>query len=452
MTILIVEDEVPIRRPLKERLLREGYGVVEADDARAARSVLERVAPDLVLLDAGGLAELKGIRESAPDVPVIVVTESPSDAESARAIEQGAFGCVAKPVNLDELALTVKRALEATELRRVVALHAREHKARYGVENLIGRSKAMQDVRALVEKVARSQTVMVLARGESGTGKDLVAKAIHAESPRADRPFVNITCTALQDTLLESELFGHERGSFSDAKTLKKGLLEMAHGGTVLLDEIGDMSPALQGKLLRVLEEKTFRRVGGTQDIRVDVRIVACTHVNLEQLIAEKKFREDLYYRLNAITIDVPPLRERREDVGPIAERFLQLFSRDLTKQVSGVSPKALAKLQGYDWPGNVRELRNVIERAVLLGTSPTLCEDDLILGRPAPAHESGKRLLTLPTNGLDVVELDRDLVVQALERAGGNQTKAGQLLGLTRDKFHYRLQKYGLLAPEAAQ
>jgi two-component system, NtrC family, response regulator AtoC len=332
-----------------------------------------------------------------------------------------------------------------------VSLRVREDKALYGVQNLVGKSQAMHDVRTLIEKVARSQSAMVLVRGETGTGKDLIAKAIHAESARADKPFVNITCTALQDTLLESEFFGHERGSFTDAKALKKGLLELAQGGTVLLDEVGDMTPALQGKLLRVLEDKTFRRIGGMQDIHVDVRVIASTHVNLERLIGEKRFREDLYYRLNTITIDVPPLRERREDIGPLTDYFLKHFARELKKDIPGISDAALKKLRAYDWPGNVRELRNVIERAILLGITPTLSIDDIVLGRPVQAPAGGKHAITLPQGGIDLAELDRDLVVQALERAQGNQTKAAELLGLTRDKIHYRMQKYGLLEPGAA-
>jgi transcriptional regulator with PAS, ATPase and Fis domain len=351
---------------------------------------------------------------------------------------------------MDELTITVKRALEAAQLRRVVSLHVLDQKARYGVQNLVGRSSAMQDIRNLILKVAGSQATMVLARGESGTGKDLIAKAIHAESARAGEPFVNITCTALQETLLESELFGHEKGSFTDAKALKKGLFELAHGGTVLLDEIGDMALALQGKLLRVLEEKAFKRIGGTRDIRVDVRVVASTNRELERLIEEKKFREDLYYRLNTITIDVPPLRQRREDVAPLAEHFLSHFSREFRKQVAGISEPVLHRLESYDWPGNVRELRNVIERAVLLGLTPTISTDDILLGRLSSSREHGNRLLSIPPSGMRFDELERDLVVQALERTGGNKTKAAKLLGMTRDKIHYRIEKYGLLGPKA--
>jgi transcriptional regulator with PAS, ATPase and Fis domain len=306
----------------------------------------------------------------------------------------------------------------------------------------------MEDVRTLVLKIAQSPAAMVLARGESGTGKDLIAKAIHAESSRVDEPFVNVTCTALQETLLESELFGHEKGSFTDAKALKKGLFEMAHLGTVLLDEIGDMGLTLQGKLLRVLEERAFKRLGGTRDVLVDVRVIASTNRNLELLIEEKKFREDLYYRLNAITIDVPPLRERREDIAPLADHFRKQFALEFRKDADGISDQALQKLEGYDWPGNVRELKNVIERATLLGARPTISPDDIILGRPAALHDQGSRLLPLPKTGIKFDDLEKDLVVQALERAEGNQTKAAQLLGMTREKIHYRMEKYGLLGP----
>jgi transcriptional regulator with PAS, ATPase and Fis domain len=255
---------------------------------------------------------------------------------------------------------------------------------------------------------------------------------------------MNITCTALQDTLLESELFGHEKGSFTDAKAQKKGLFELAHGGTVFLDEIGDMSPSLQAKLLRVLEEKAFRRIGGTQDLKVDVRVIAATNKHLEKAIEEKKFREDLYYRLNIITIDVPPLRDRREDIPLLVDHFLKRFSQEFRKAVVDVNGDALAKLQGYDWPGNVRELRNVIERAVLLGSGTIVSAEDVSLGRTAISGERDKRLFSLPTKGVKFDELEKDIVTQALERTGGNQTKAGELLGMSRDQIRYRIQKFG--------
>ncbi|MBI3856550.1 MAG: sigma-54-dependent Fis family transcriptional regulator, partial [Planctomycetes bacterium] len=308
----------------------------------------------------------------------------------------------------------------------------------------------MSEIGALVRKVSQSQASTVLIRGESGTGKDVIARAIHFESARADKPFMNITCTALQDTLLESELFGHEKGAFTDAKTQKKGLFELANNGTVFLDEIGDMSPTLQAKVLRALEERAFRRVGGGQDIKVDVRIIAATNRPLEKLIEEKRFREDLYYRLNIITIDVPPLRDRREDISILVDHFLKRFSVEFRKTVSDVSSEAMRKLESYEWPGNVRELRNVIERAVLLGSGPVLAADDLIMGRAVvAAPEKDKKLFSLPAKGFKFDELEKDIVLQALERTAWNQTRAGELLGMTRDQIHYRMEKFGLLKSE---
>jgi len=308
----------------------------------------------------------------------------------------------------------------------------------------------MQEIGALVHKVSHSQASTVLIRGESGTGKDVIARAIHFESSRADKPFMNITCTALQDTLLESELFGHEKGAFTDAKSQKKGLFELANNGTVFLDEIGDMSATLQAKVLRALEERAFRRVGGSQDIKVDVRIIAATNRPLEKLIEEKKFREDLYYRLNIITIDVPPLRERRQDIPLLVDHFLKRFATEFRKTVTDVSGEALRKLESYEWPGNVRELKNVIERAVLLGSGPVESADDLTMGRTSiAAPEKDKKMFSLPAKGFKFDELEKDIVLQALERTGWNQTRAGELLGMTRDQIHYRMEKFGLLKSE---
>jgi two-component system, NtrC family, response regulator AtoC len=451
MNILVVDDEKLIRWSLRERLTREGHIVTEAEDGRAAQAALERETPDLALLDmrlpdSDGLSILKHLQEKSPQVPAIMITAFSSVETAVEAMRLGAYDYVAKPFNLDELAITVKRALEASRLRQEVGERVREAKAAFGLHNIIGKSGPMKEIASLIRKVSQSQASTVLIRGESGSGKDLIAKAIHYESARADKPFMNITCTALQDTLLESELFGHEKGSFTDAKAQKKGLFELAHQGTVFLDEIGDMSPTLQAKLLRVLEEKAFRRIGGTVDIKVDVRVIAATNRQLERAIEEKKFREDLYYRLNIITVDVPSLRERREDVPMLVEHFLRRFATEFRKTSMDVSGEALAKLQGYEWPGNVRELRNVIERAVLLGGGPVLSADDITLGRSAPPAEPGRRLVSLPVKGLKLEELERDLVVQALERTGGNQTKAGELLGMTRDQIHYRMEKFDLL------
>jgi two-component system, NtrC family, response regulator AtoC len=302
----------------------------------------------------------------------------------------------------------------------------------------------MRDVVDLIRRVSQSGASTILVRGESGTGKDVIAKAIHYESSRSEKPFMNITCTALQDTLLESELFGHERGSFTDAKMQKKGLFELANGGTIFLDEIGDMSPTLQSKLLRALEEKCFRRIGGTVDIKVDVRVIAATNKDLEKSIAEGRFREDLYYRLNIITITSPPLRSRKEDVPLLVEHFLKRFGEEFRKPARPLTKEAMDKLAGYDWPGNVRELKNSIERAVLLGSGTTIGAEDLVLGRQGPAvPDEGGRLLKLPARGLVLEDLERDLVQQALERTAGNQTRAADLLGISRDQIRYRMEKF---------
>ena len=452
MNILVVDDEKLIRWSLKERMTREGHAVREAEDGKSAAAALEAELPDLVLLDmklpdTDGLTILRSITERAPQLPVIIITAFSTVDTAVEAMRVGAYDYISKPFDMDELTITVRRALEASSLRREVTERVREEKARFGLHNLIGKSRPIQEIGGLVRKVSQSQASTVLIRGESGTGKDVIARAIHFESLRADKPFMNITCTALQETLLESELFGHEKGSFTDAKTQKKGLFELANNGTVFLDEIGDMSAALQAKLLRALEERTFRRVGGSQDIKVDVRIIAATNRPLEKLIEEKKFREDLYYRLNIITIDVLPLRERRDDIPLLVDHFLKRFSTEFRKSISDVSSEALRKLESYDWPGNVRELKNVIERAVLLGSGPVIGAEDVTLGRSvAAAPEKDKKLFSLPVKGVKFDELEKDIVLQALDRTNGNQTKAGELLGMTRDQIHYRMEKFGLL------
>lgn len=453
MNILVIDDEKLIRWSLKERLSREGYRVSEAEDGKTASAMLDQMTPDLILLDlrlpdTDGISLLNVIHDHLPGLPVIILTAYSSVDTAVEAMKLGAYDYVAKPFNMDELAITVRRALETSTLRREVTDHILEQKGRFGLQNLIGRSKSMQEIANLVRKVSKSEATTVLLRGESGTGKDMIAKALHYESARAEKPFMNITCTALQDTLLESELFGHEKGAFTDAKSQKKGLFELAHGGSLFMDEIGDMSPTLQAKLLRALEEKTFRRIGGTEDIRVDARVIAATNQDLEKLIAEKKFREDLYYRLDIITIIVPPLRNRPEDIPLLADHFLRYFAREFKKGVQAISEEGLLKLTDYDWPGNVRELRNVIERAVLLGPGPMIGTEDIFLGRMPAGQKAGKRLFQLPTKGIHFDTLEKDIVLQALERTEGNQTKAGELLGMTRDQIHYRMEKYGLLKP----
>jgi transcriptional regulator with GAF, ATPase, and Fis domain len=305
---------------------------------------------------------------------------------------------------------------------------------------MIGESLAMREFKALIKRVATSPATTVLLTGESGTGKDLTAKILHYSSERAARPFVNITCSALPETLLESELFGHERGAFTDARQQKKGLLEQADGGTVFLDEIGEMTPALQAKLLRFLEEKSFRRVGGSADVRVDVRVVAATNRNLEDEVKHGRFRDDLFYRLNVVPLRLPPLRTHTDDIPALVSYYMGVFNREFKKNVRSASPDAMRLLDRYHWPGNVRELRNAIERAMLLASGDTLEASDFPIGGGAAAHA-----VELPAQGLNLESIERSLVMQALQRTGWNQTRSAKLLGLNRDQIHYRIEKFKL-------
>ena len=445
-TILVVDDEALIRWSLAERLKSEGYDVLEAGTGRAALEKLPE-GVDLVLLDyrlpdTDGVTILRKMKEFDQDILVILLTAFASVETAVEAMKLGAYHFANKPFNLDEVATTVERALETTRLRREVRELRTSAGRPYSLQRIIGASPTITALRQLVAKVAVSPASTVLLTGESGTGKDLVAKIIHYTSDRSSKPFMNITCSALPEQLLESELFGHERGAFTDARTQKKGLLETADGGTVFLDEIGEMTPGLQAKLLRFLEEKSFKRVGGSVDIRVDVRVVAATNRNLEEEVAKHHFRSDLFYRLNVLPIVMPPLRAHAEDVPVLVEYLIDGFNTEFRKRVLGATPAVFTLLQGYGWPGNVRELRNVVERAMLLSEGDRLDARDF--SALAAAVSAGDEF-ELPAGGVDLEQLERSLVIQALKRSGGNQTKAGTLLGLNRDQIRYRIEKFGL-------
>ena len=446
-TILIVDDEQLIRWSLSSRLKDEGYRTLEAGTAAEALSQ-HRDGVDLVLLDIGlpdasGLSVLKQIKETDPDTLVIMLTGETGVQTAVEAMKAGAFHYANKPFDLDEVALLVEKALETTQLRREVrTLRARQAQP-YGPESIVGNSAPIVAVRTMLQKIGVSPASTVLLTGESGTGKDLAAKVIHYSSSRASKPFMNITCSALPETLLESELFGHERGAFTGAARQKRGLIESADGGTVFLDEIGEMVPLLQAKLLRFLEEKSFKRVGGAADIKVDVRVIAATNRSLQDEVKKGHFREDLFYRLNVMAVPLPPLRDRRDDIPRLLQFYVDSFNLEFRKKIRGVTPGALKALQAYQWPGNVRELRNAIERAMLLTEGSELTESHFSMLTAADAELSTG--MGLPTTGLNLEELERSLVVQALERSGWNQTKAATLLGLNRDQIRYRIEKFKL-------
>jgi DNA-binding NtrC family response regulator len=445
-TILVIDDEQLIRRSIARRLTADGYRVLEAEDGRTG---VERAAAgvDLAILDfrlpdMDGLAVLRQIRQFDPDVLVVLLTAFASVETAVEAMKLGAYHFMNKPFDLEALAAIVEQALETTRLRREVRQLRATQAEPYSLDRMVGDSATLKEFKLLVKRVAASPASTVLLTGESGTGKDLTAKIIHYSSARAARPFVNITCSALPETLLESELFGHERGAFTDARAQKKGLLEQADGGTVFLDEIGEMTPPLQAKLLRFLEEKAFRRVGGSSDVRVDVRVIAATNRNLEDEVRQGRFREDLFYRLNVLPLQLPALRAHIEDVPALVSFYVDIFNREFKKNVRGASSAALRQLAMHGWPGNVRELRNAVERAMLLASGDTLEPGDFPI---AKAAGEGGHAVELPASGLILEDVERSLVEQALERTQWNQTRAAKLLGLNRDQIHYRIEKFKL-------
>ncbi len=454
--ILVVDDEKMIRWSLGEALRGWGYEPVEAETATAALLSFDADPPAAVLLDinlpdGSGLDVLRQIRRRQSDAVVIMITANVLIDETIAALRGGAYDFIGKPINLEELQVAIRNGIEASRLRKQIGLFRRERLQQFSFEQIVGESPTMREMLELAHKVAESEVSSVLLQGESGTGKDLVAKAIHYHSTRTNAPFVAINCAAIPSTLIESELFGYEKGAFTDAKARKEGLFEQAEGGTLFLDEIGELELSLQAKLLRVLEEGSFRRVGGLKDLPLDVRVIAASNRDLRTEGEAGRFRADLFYRLSVIQIDIPPLRERGDDVQLLAEHYLASFKERLRKNIDSISEEALEAFRNYEWPGNVRELRNVIERAMILEDGdeisakylPRALSDD---GRASTGAVGDgvqqSNHFRLPAKGVSLEEVEMALVRQAIERSNGNQTKAAELLGISRDQLRYRLKK----------
>jgi DNA-binding NtrC family response regulator len=451
--IVVNDDEKLIRWTLERHLMKEGYEVVATESAEKGLQLITEEAPDLVLLDnrlpeMTGLELLERLNVRERGLMVIMITAHGLVEAAVKAINLGAYDYISKPFNLEEISFIVRKALETGSLRNQVK------QLRGRLDSIIGEAEQMMRVKNLIEKITRSDATTVLIQGESGTGKELIAKAIHHGSSRADKPFQTMNCAALPITLLETELMGHEKGAFTDARTAKKGLFELADGGTLFLDEIGDMDLNMQAKLLRVLEEKSFRRVGGVKDISVDVRVISATNQDLGKAMSEGKFRKDLYYRLQVVTVSLPPLRERGDDILLLARHFINHYNCECHKNVHGLSRDAEQIMRSYPWPGNVRELRNAIERAMIFEIEnevlPEHLPQELMEFRPAAAQPAPLSIsldcLEIPEAGISIEDVERALVKRALEMAHGNQTRAAQLVKMPRDAFRRRMRRFGLL------
>ena len=452
--ILIVDDERGMRDLLSIMLRNDGYRVDQAASSARARELLSRGSYDLVISDiampdGSGVDLLRIAKETQPDTIVILITAYASTESAIEALKLGAYDYIIKPFDVEEMRIVLKNALERRQLERENTLLKRELKENSRFDELVGSSAAMKDVREMIDRIASTNST-VLISGDSGTGKELAARAIHRRSPRRAKQFVSINCGALPDELLESELFGHVKGSFTGAVATKKGLFEVADGGTIFLDEIGDTSPAMQIKLLRVLQEREIRRVGGTEQLEVDVRVIAATNQDLEAMVREKRFREDLYYRINVIALQMPPLRGKREDIPVLANHFLTKYSKTMGKKIREITPEAMQKLLEYDWPGNVRELENVIERAVALEGTDRIHPGSFSLEVPNRPDTGTALPLALTQDGIDLeTQLERlreRFMTEALSRTQGIQTRAAELLGMSFRSFRYFAKKYNLM------
>jgi len=466
---MIVDDERLGRWSLRQKCEEWGYHVIEADAGEPALKLAQHESPDLVLLDVrmpdlSGIEVLDQLKKRGDARAVIMITADPQLDDVKAALKLGAFDFVGKPIDFDELHITIKNALEATSLRTEVQTLRSEVRGGVGYDSVVSVSSKMIELMNFVRKVAASEAITILIQGESGTGKDLIAKAIHYESSRQEKPFIAINCSAIPETLMEAELFGHEKGAFTDAKQMKKGLFEAADGGTLFLDEIGELSPLLQAKLLRVLEDQVIRRVGGIRDMQVDVRVIAASNRDLEKAVRDGQFRQDLYYRLAIIAIFIPPLRDRKEDILPLVNFFIDRYNRRFKKSIRGVTDDTRRLILSHNWPGNVRELKNTIERGMILEDEPFLRPVYLpfsvgesggrtVFERTSPSDggqtlPNGRTLprLYIPEGGTSLEEVEHAMVELAMRQAHGNQTHAAKLLDISRDALRYKLKKFGLI------
>jgi DNA-binding NtrC family response regulator len=455
-TILIVEDEPKMLRLLDLNLAEEGYATLAAPDAETGLKLLRQEKVDLVLTDLklprmDGLEFLQAVKRSNAPMPVILMTAYGTVETAIEAMKAGASDYVLKPFSMEEIKLVIGKELDVRRLREENRDLREALGERYRFENIVAQSAKMQEVLAVVERVAPTNSTVLLG-GESGVGKDMIARAIHQHSRRASGPFIKINCTAIPENLLESELFGYEKGAFTGAMTAKPGKFELADKGTIFLDEIGDVPGAIQVKLLRVLQEREFERLGGTKTLKVDVRVVAATNQDLRAALEQGTFREDLYYRLNVVPISIPPLREHKEDIPYLVDHFLSRFARESAKPITGITPAAMRMLTDFHWPGNIRELENIIERAVALSTGTMLDVGDIrldvgsggavVVGPGMSASDAAGAFLP---SGMTLEQYEDEIIKEALRRANGNKSQAARLLGLSRNAFRYRLSKLGV-------
>ena len=463
LSLLLVDDDESIRRILGEHLKQQGYRVYLAESGSKALEVLGKERIDIVITDIrmpgmDGFEVLKRVREKSPDTEVIVVTGYGDIDGEVQALQEGAFDYFTKPLNVHDITASLQRTAaffilqqENERLRERFIIEGREH---YGLATIVGESGALRQVKSLIVQVSQTENTTVLIEGETGTGKELVARAIHFESARAQGPFVAVDCSAIPQHLVEDELYGHMEGAFTDARDERRGRFELADGGTLFLDEIGDMDVQMQSRLLRTLEERRVQRLGGSEEIPVDVRVVSATNLDLEQAVSQDAFREDLFYRLNTFKIRIPPLRDRPEDIMPLARHFQQRYAREMRKSVEGFSTQAQNLLEAHPFPGNIRELKNMVERAIILCASGQVTGDDLEFGRSGRtrkenAVESDSPGVSPPeVQTLNIADLEKQAIQQALKRCGGNKVHAARLLGITREALRRRMKRYQIEDP----